>query len=191
MQHTLVAIVENKPGVLNRVASLFRRRNFNIASLTVGETDDPAISRMTIVVDTKTTKPHIVTENLYKLVNVIEVQDITGSPSVQRDLALIKVRADATCRAEVMQFSELYRVKIVHVARDSLILEMTGTPDEVDAFVEIMRPFGILEMVRTGAVAMESGTNGRALPASNGHANGHANGHKSHYIQPLADREGV
>jgi acetolactate synthase I/III small subunit len=95
MQHTLVAIVENKPGVLNRVASLLRRRNFNIASLTVGETEDPTVSRMTIVVDTKTTKPHIVTESLYKLVNVIEVRDITGQPSVQRDLVLLKVQTDA------------------------------------------------------------------------------------------------
>lgn len=188
MQHTLVAIVENKPGVLNRVASLFRRRNFNIASLTVGETEDPSVSRMTIVVDTQTTKPHIVTESLYKLVNVIEVRDITGQPSVQRDLALLKVQTDGSTRGEVMQFSELYRVKIVHVGRESLILEMTGTTDEVDTFIEIMRPYGIMEMVRTGAVAMERGS---SAPPIGSYSAEQRDGQKGHYITPLAEREGV
>ncbi|MDQ4078066.1 MAG: acetolactate synthase small subunit [Chloroflexota bacterium] len=184
MLHTLVAIVENKPGVLNRVASLFRRRNFNIASLTVGETENPDISRMTIVVDTKTTKPYIVTESLYKLVNVIEVRDLTERPSVQRDLVLLKVHTDSATRPEIMQFANLYHAKIVNVTRDCLMLEMTGAPNEVDNFVDIMRPFGIIEMVRTGAVAMEVGSNGHTR--SNGHAKGNG-----HYIRPIADREGV
>ena len=189
MQHTLVATVENKPGVLNRVASLFRRRNFNITSLTVGETENPAFSRMTIVVDTKTTKPHIVTENLYKLVNVIAVHDLTEEPSVQRDLVLVKVRADGTTRAELMQFATLYQAKIVSVAHDCLIMEMTGEPREVDNFMDIVQPFGIHEMVRTGVVAMARSTS-EPIAAANGHANG-ANGKNGHYIQPLAEREGV
>ena len=157
MLHTLVAIVENKPGVLNRVSSLFRRRNFNIASLTVGETENPNLSRMTIVVDTKKTKRHIVTENLYKMVNVIEVRDVSNQPSVQRDLVLLKVRTDMNTRAEIMQFSNLYHAKIVDVTHKSLMLEMTGVPSEVDRFINIMRPFGIIEMVRTGIVAMARG----------------------------------
>ncbi len=188
MQHTLVAIVENKPGVLNRVASLFRRRNFNIASLTVGETENPDISRMTIVVDTQTTKPYIVTESLYKLVNVIEVRDLTERTSVQRDLVLLKVETSAATRPEIMQFATLYHAKIVNVSRDCLMLEMTGSPDELDNFIDIMRPFGILEMVRTGAVAMEMGSTGYAPSHANG--NGHAKS-SGHYIEPKGDREGV
>lgn len=157
MLHTLVAIVENKPGVLNRVASLFRRRNFNITSLTVGETEDPTVSRMTIVVDTQKTKPYIVTENLYKMVNVIEVRDVTNRPSVLRDLVLLKVKTDVNTRPEIMQFTNLYNAKIVDVRHESLMLEMTGAPDEVDRFIHIVKPFGIIEMVRTGVVAMARG----------------------------------
>lgn len=160
MLHTLVATVENKPGVLNRVASLFRRRNFNIASLTVGETEDPAISRMTIVVDTQHTQPHIVTENLYKLVNVIQVEDLTERPSVIRDLVLVRVRADAASRQEIMQFSELFRARIVDIGRASLTLEMTGRPDKIDHFVHTLEPFGIQELIRTGVVAMARERNG-------------------------------
>lgn len=157
MLHTLVAIVENKPGVLNRVSSLFRRRNFNIASLTVGETEDPAVSRMTIVFDTQKTKPHIVTENLYKMVYVIEVRDVTNEPNVLRDLVLLKVKTNVNTRPEIMQFTNLYNAKIVDVRHESLMLEMTGAPDEVDRFIQIVKPFGIIEMVRTGIVAMARG----------------------------------
>ncbi len=196
MLHTLVATVENKPGVLNRVASLFRRRNFNISSLTVGETEDPGVSRMTIVVDTRTTKPHIVMANLYKLINVLEVRDLTAAQRVERDLALMKVRADVTTRGEVMQFAELYRAKIVSVAREWLILEMTGTAQEVENFVEIVQPFGLIEMVRTGVVAMECGSGSRSdlqqpTEQENAKAGAAPNGRASHYIQPLAEREGV
>jgi acetolactate synthase I/III small subunit len=186
MLHTLVAIVENKPGVLNRVASLFRRRNFNITSLTVGETENPSISRMTIVVDTKTTKPYIVTESLYKLVNVIEVRDLTAQPSVQRDLALLKVRTDDGARAEIMQFANLYHARIINVTLETLILEMTGDPAEIDNFISIMGHYGIVEMVRTGVVAMEAGSGG----ISHGYTNGQSQ-RTSHYVQPLTEREGV
>jgi acetolactate synthase-1/3 small subunit len=191
MLHTLVATVENKPGVLNRVASLLRRRNFNISSLTVGETENPAISRMTIVVDTATTKPHIVSANLYKLVNVIEVRDITTHNRVERDLALLKVRADATSRPEIMQFTELYRAKIVAVAHDALVLEMTGTPQEVGAFIEIIQPFGLLEMTRTGVVAMQYGTHDPATRQPTPAATTNGTKKSAHYVQPLAEREGV
>ncbi|OGO40783.1 MAG: acetolactate synthase small subunit [Chloroflexi bacterium RBG_16_57_9] len=158
MKHTLVALVEDKPGVLNRVASLFRRRNFNIESLTVGHTQEPGVSRMTIVVDSNRTNAEIVERNLYKLVNVIQVQDVTYSPSVIRDLALIKVKANTESRSEIMQLVNIYRAKIVDVAAESLIIEITGSEPKIESLVENLRPFGIIEMVRTGRVAMTRGS---------------------------------
>jgi acetolactate synthase I/III small subunit len=171
MEHTLVVLVEDKPGVLNRVASLFRRRAFNIESLTVGHTEQPGISRMTIVIDNDQTNVERVTANLYKLVNVIQVADLAEMPSVSRDLALIKVSVNSGNRAEVMQLVEVFRSRIVDVANDSLIVEITGDEDKINSFVEVLRPFGILEMVRTGVVAMARGV-APALPALNGYGNG-------------------
>ena len=171
MEHTLVVLVEDKPGVLNRVASLFRRRAFNIESLTVGHTEQPGISRMTIVIDGDQTNVERVTANLYKLVNVIQVADLAGKPGVSRDLALIKVGVKAANRSEVMQLVEVFRSRIVDVANDSLIVEITGDEDKINSFVEVLRPFGILEMVRTGLVAMARGV-ASALPALNGIGNG-------------------
>jgi acetolactate synthase-1/3 small subunit len=166
MQHTLVALVEDKPGVLNRVASLFRRRAFNIESLTVGHTEQVGISRMTIVVDSNQTNAERVIANLYKQVNIIQVADLAVSPIVSRDLALIKVSATPERRAEIMQLVEVFRARIVDVTNDSLIIEITGDEDKIDGFVEVMRPFGILEMVRTGIVAMARGV--VATPSLNG-----------------------
>jgi acetolactate synthase-1/3 small subunit len=157
MEHTLIALVEDKPGVLNRVASLFRRRAFNIESLTVGHTEKPGISRMTIVIDGDQTNVGRVTANLYKLVNVIQVDDLAGYPAISRDLALIKVGVNATNRSEVMQLVEVFRCRIVDVANESLVVEITGDEDKVNSFVDVLRPFGILEMVRTGVVAMGRG----------------------------------
>jgi acetolactate synthase I/III small subunit len=157
MQHTLVALVEDKPGVLNRVASLFRRRAFNIESLTVGHTEQPGISRMTIVVDSNQTNASRVTANLYKQVDVIQVADLADQPLVSRDLALIKVAACPERRSEIMQLVEVYRSRIVDVTNDSLIIEITGDEEKIDSFVEVLRPFGILEMVRTGVVALGRG----------------------------------
>jgi acetolactate synthase-1/3 small subunit len=171
MEHTLVVLVEDKPGVLNRVASLFRRRAFNIESLTVGHTEQPGISRMTIVIDGEQTNVERVTANLYKLVNVIQVADLVGLPAVSRDLALIKVSVNTVNRAEVMQLVEVFRARIVDVANDSLVVEITGAEDKINGFVDVLRPFGILEMVRTGVVAMARGI-GQALPALNGNGNG-------------------
>lgn len=175
MQHTLVALVEDKPGVLNRVASLFRRRAFNIESLTVGHTEQPGISRMTIVIDSNQTNAQRVTANLYKLVNVIQIRDLAELPTVSRDLALIKVAASPERRSEIMQLVEVYRARIVDVGNDSLIIEITGDEEKIDSLVEVLRPFGILEMVRTGTVAMARGV---ASVEVNGNGNG--NGYHGH-----------
>ena len=166
MNYTFIALVENKPGVLNRVASLFRRRNFNIESLAVGRTENPEVSRMTIVVDCPNDEvdAHKIEANLYKLVNVIDVQDVTHQPSVTRDLALIKVRIEPERRAEVSGLAEIFRAHIVDVAVDSVIVEITGTEDKIESMVEILRPFGIIEMVRTGVVSM---TRGATAPSAN------------------------
>ena len=173
MQNTLIALVENKPGVLNRVASLFRRRNFNIESLSVGQTEDPEISRMTIVVgdDVDARK---VEANLYKLVNVIDVQDVTNQAAVTRDLALIKVKCPPEKRMEVAGLADIFRAKIVDVAKRSVIVQIVGTEDKIEGLIELLRPHGILEMVRTGQVAMMRGTADgiRYSPGANG--NGHS-----------------
>jgi len=165
----LVALVENKPGVLTRVASLFRRRNFNIESLTVGHTDSPDISRMTIVVDATKTNAAMVERNLYKMVNIIDVQDVTQSPAVMRDLALIKVKIDGQTRFEVMQLIDVYRAKVVDICSDSMIVEVTGPEAKVKSLVDMLRPYGIIEMVRTGLVAMVRGSGyWSGMPPENG-----------------------
>jgi acetolactate synthase-1/3 small subunit len=156
----LVAWVEDKPGVLNRIASLFRRRAFNIESLTVGHTEEPGVSRMTIVVDGERTDTEKVVQNLYKLVNVIRVKDVTDQPAVLRDLALIKVRASNGQRSEVMQIVETFRARVVDLGLETLTVEVTGTEDKIDGLFEILQPFGVEEMVRTGRVAMVRGKNG-------------------------------
>jgi acetolactate synthase-1/3 small subunit len=157
-KHTLVALVENKPGVLNRVASLMRRRNFNIESLAVGTTEDPTISRMTIVIDASKTNAALVERNLYKLVNVIDVQDVTNLPTVVRELALIKVRvADAQHRGEIKQIADMFQSRVVDVARESLMIEVTGEEQKVDSILGVLQDYGILEVVRTGRIAMTRG----------------------------------
>lgn len=170
MQNTLIALVENKPGVLNRVASLFRRRNFNIESLNVGRTERPDQSRMTIVVDSENLDARKVEANLYKLVNVIDVQDVSNQPAVTRDLALIKVRAMPEQRAEVANLASIFRGNVVDVAPELVIVEITGTEDKVLSLVELLKPMGILELVRTGVVAMVrgAGTGVRHTPGANG-----------------------
>jgi acetolactate synthase-1/3 small subunit len=161
MDRTLVAWVEDKPGVLNRVASLFRRRAFNIESLTVGHTEEPGVSRMTIVVDGELTDTQKVVQNLYKLVNVIRVEDVTEQPAVYRDLALIKVRASNGRRSEVMQIVDTFRARVVDLGLETLTVEVTGTEDKIDGLYEILKPFGVTEMVRTGRVAMVRGKDGK------------------------------
>jgi acetolactate synthase-1/3 small subunit len=158
MKRTLIARVEDKPGVLNHVASLFRRRAFNIESLTVGHTETPGVSRMTIVVDSTRTDTEKVAQNLAKLVDVIRVDDVSDAPAVMRDLALIKVGTpDTRTRSELMQIVETFRARVVDVGLETLIVEATGTEEKIDGLVEVLRPFGIVEMVRTGRVAMVRG----------------------------------
>ncbi len=162
MKQTLIAIVEDKPGVLNRVASLFRRRNFNIESLAVGHSETPSISRMTIVTDEEELlRRNIVRSNLVKLVNVLHVDDVTDTPCIIRETALIKVGADATRRREVMDLAEMYRARIADVANDTMIVEVTGESDKIDTLLELLKPIGIVELMRTGKIAM---TRGRVTP---------------------------
>ena len=168
MRNTFVVYVDNKPGVLNRVASLVRRRAFNIESLTVGPTDQPMVSRMTVVVETDESGARRIESHLYKLVNVRRVDNITSVAAVSRDLAMIKVKATPETRSHLLQLVEVYRARVVDVAPGSLIVEITGTEDKIYSLAEVLRPFGILEMVRTGLVAMargeKSSTEGLAEP---------------------------
>jgi acetolactate synthase I/III small subunit len=158
--HTFVAYVEDLPGVLNRVSSLFRRRAFNIASLTVGRTDKEGISRMTVMLEADEDTARRLEANLYKLVNVLLVQDLTHAAAVERDLMLFKVRAQAEVRAQVLQLCEVFRARVIDVAPATLMIEATGTGDKLEGFLEVLRPFGIVEMVRSGGIAMTRGTEG-------------------------------
>ena len=157
---TFVVFVEDRPGVLNRVISLFRRRGYNIESLTVGRTEKPAVSRITLLVRADEDTIRILEANLYKLINVLHVEDMTHAPSMVRELALVKVRAPAERRAEVFQLCEAFRGRILNVAPDAVTMELTGATHKVDGLIEVLNPFGIIEMVRTGAVAMTRGISG-------------------------------
>jgi acetolactate synthase-1/3 small subunit len=160
MRHTIVAWMEDKPGVLSRVAGLFRRRNFNIESLTVGHSETPGISRMTFVVDGDDRQINQVQTQLFKLINVTAIQNVTREPTVVRELALIRVRAEHASRSEIIQLVDIYRASIVDVDIDSLMIQITGQQDRIDSLVKLLRNFGILEMVRTGQVAMVRGSGG-------------------------------
>jgi acetolactate synthase-1/3 small subunit len=150
--------VDNQPGVLNRVASLFRRRAFNIESLTVGHSHEPGMSRMTIVVDTDEYGARRLEANLYKLVPVRRVENLSSRPSIARDLALIKVSVNGETRVQVMQLVDIYRAKIIDISPDSLVIEATGNEGKIESFLEVLKPYGISELVRTGIVAMARGT---------------------------------
>src|SRR5713226_1415879 len=157
MLHTFAVYVDNKPGVLNRVASLFRRRAFNIESLTVGHTERPGLSRMTVVVETDEYGARRLEANLYKLVPVRRVENLSSRAQISRDLALIKVTAGGDTRAQVMQLVDVYRARVVDVSPESLVIEATGTEDKIDSLLEVLRPYGVIEMVRTGRVSMVRG----------------------------------
>ena len=156
--HTLVSLVQDEPGVLTRVAGLFRRRGFNIESLSVGHCERPGLSRMTIVVKGDDAEVDQVTRQLDKLINVVEVTDITHREMVARELALIKVAAHAEDRSEIMQIVDVYRAKIVDVATDALTVEVTGGEDKIDSLLRLLLPFGITEMARTGRTALTRGS---------------------------------
>jgi len=156
-RHILSILVENKPGVLARIAGLFARRAFNIQTLAVGPTDDPSISRITLTVDGALHPIDQVTKQLHKLVNVIKIRDLEPSATVARELALFKVATDGETRAEVMQFAEIFRGKVIDVSKRSVTLEITGDDEKIEAFERMVRPFGLIEMVRTGEVAVARG----------------------------------
>jgi len=156
MKHTISALVENKFGVLARVAGLFSGRGFNISSLAVGETKDPDISRMTIVVDDQG-EPRVmeqVEKQLNKLVDVIKIQDFTGQDYIDRELVLVKIKSSAGTRSEIIEIAQVFRARVVDVARSSLVLEITGAEDKIRAFLELLKHFGIRELVRTGKIAI-------------------------------------
>jgi acetolactate synthase-1/3 small subunit len=157
-RHTLIAIVLDKPGVLNRVSSLMRARNFNIDSLAVSHTDQPDISRMTITLHGDDVAVEQAAKQLYRLIDVLKVQDVTSEPTVGQELALVKVRATDSNRAEILKLVELSKGRVVDLAPESVIVEVTGPEEEVDAFVALVRTYGIKEVVRTGAVVMSRGS---------------------------------
>lgn len=157
-KHTLVALVEDKPGVLNRVASLFRRRSFNIQSLAVGASEQPGLSRMTIVAVGDSAQIEQVRKQLEKLINVVRVSDITEEDMVTRELALIKVKTTASTRSEIMQIVGVFRANIVDVAPGSVTVEVTGDEDKVNSLLDLLRDFGIKELSRTGRIALTRGS---------------------------------
>jgi acetolactate synthase I/III small subunit len=179
-KHTLIAYVEDVPGVLNRVASLFRRRNFNIDSLTVGRTEQPGVSRMTVVVDSTEAGARIVEANLYKLVNVLRVDDLTHKPSLSRELGLVKVKVTPQTRSEVLQLTDVFRARVVDVDEASIVIEVTGTPEKIGKFELVLKPYGIIEIVRTGSVAMARGHEALTANPPLVHATGGKEDHHAH-----------
>jgi acetolactate synthase-1/3 small subunit len=166
MSVTFVVLVADKPGVLTRVASLVRRRGFNIESLTVGHAGTPGMSRITLVVEADPGAAARIEAHLYRLVDVRSVQNVTNVPTVFRHLALIKVAASAESRSQVMQLVDVFRARVVDVAPDSLIIEITGVDEKIDGLLEILRPFGVLEVAKTGCLAMTRGAAARAAGAT-------------------------
>lgn len=159
-KHVLSIMVENRPGVLARISGLFARRGFNIDTLAVGPTEDPDVSRITLTLDGALHPIDQVTKQLHKLVNVIKIRDMEPEQTIARELALFKVQAQVENRAEIMQFAEIFRASIVDVSRRTLTIEVTGTSDKIEAFERMVRPHGLIEMVRTGEVAISRGRTG-------------------------------
>ena len=160
--HTITALVQDKPGVLNRVSSMFRRRGFNIASLAVGRSEIAGLSRMTFVVEGDDRVAEQVTKHLHKLIAVIKVSDISDQNIVSRELALIRVKSNVQARSEIMQIVDIFRANIVDVAAESLIVEVSGDQDKVDSLHELLRPFGVVEVMRTGTIALNRGRGAKA-----------------------------
>jgi acetolactate synthase-1/3 small subunit len=156
-KHILSILVENRPGVLTRIAGLFARRGFNIDTLAVGPTDDPSVSRITLTLDGAVHPIDQVTKQLHKLINVLKIRDLEPSETIARELALFKIAADGAGRSEVMQLCEIFRARIVDVSKRSLTAEVTGTAEKIEAFERLIRPFGLIEMARTGEIAISRG----------------------------------
>lgn len=162
MKRTLIALIEDTPAALNRVASTLRRRNFNIESVTFGQSESEGVARMTLVVDGALTPIDQVVRQLYRVTDLLKIQDVTEDPIVVRELALVKVKTNALTRPDIMQLVDVYRAKIVDVALNSLVIEITGPEAKVDSFISFLQEFGIMEIVRTGRVVM---VRGRSSPA--------------------------
>ena len=156
--HTLSVYVENRPAVLSRVAGLFSRRGYNIHSLAVAPTDNSAFSRMTIVVDSSTTPLEQITKQLHKLINVIKITELDTATSVERELMLVQVEAEGEARAQIIEMADIFRSKVLDVGVDTLTIECTGSPEKLDALAELLRPYGVVELVRTGRVAIARGS---------------------------------
>jgi acetolactate synthase-1/3 small subunit len=156
-KHILSILVENKPGVLTRITGLFARRGFNIDTLAVGPTDDERFSRITLTLDGAVHSIDQVNKQLHKLVNVLKIRDLAPEETLARELALFKIAADGTSRAEVMQICEIFRGKVVDVSKRSVTIEVTGTFEKIEAFERLVRPFGLIEMARTGEIAISRG----------------------------------
>ena len=171
-KHTVVALVQDRPGVLNRCVSLFRRRGFNIESLAVGHSETPGVSRMTLVVEAEDVEQ--VVKQLYRLIEVLKVSDVTDDPTVEREMVMVKIHAPPQTRHEVVALTSVFDAKIVDVGVNTMIIEMSGTPSKVENFVEVIRPFGVKEMMRTGRIAMVRGAHTHQAPAD---AADHGNGH--------------
>ncbi len=154
-KHTIVALVQDRPGVLSRVAGLVRRRGYNIESLAVGHSETPGVSRMTLVVESEDVEQ--VVKQLYRLIEVLKVSDVTEDPTVEREMVLIKLHAPTSVRAEIVALLNLFGAKAVDVGVNTMIIEMTGTPSKVENFIDVVRPYGVKEMMRTGRIAMVRG----------------------------------
>ncbi len=163
-KRTLVAIVEDHPGVMSRIVSLFRRRGFNIAEIAVGPTETPNVSRITLVVDASNVEIDQVIKQFYKLIEVLKVVDLTDEPAIERELVLIKVTATKDTRSEIMQMVSIYNGTIVDVTRNMLIIEATGSVEKMESLIALLRPYGIKELARTGRVAMARGAGGIMVP---------------------------
>jgi acetolactate synthase-1/3 small subunit len=188
--HTLIAHVEDKPGVLARIASLFRRRGYNIASLTVGRTAEPGVSRLTLVVDADDDTARRIEANLYKLVNVLLVEDVTFGASVARELALVKVRATAETRPRVLQICEVFGARVLDMMPEILTIELTSTHDKIDDLVGVLAAEGVIEMVRTGVVAMTRGER-TTIPQSKSHLNEPPDSPEAPESQDSTDSQGA
>ncbi len=170
--HTIVALVQDKPGVLNRVSSMFRRRGYNISSLTVGHSEMADLSRMTFVVEGDDATVEQVTKQLYKLIDVVRVLEMSEDEIVAREMALIKVRATAQTRSEIIQIVDIFRANIIDVSPESLIIEVTGDEDKIDSLYDLLKTFGVRELMRTGRVAMTRGAGATAQDNGRNGANG-------------------
>jgi acetolactate synthase I/III small subunit len=170
-KHTIVALVQDRPGVLSRVVGLVRRRGYNIESLAVGHSETPGVSRITLVVEWEDVEQ--VVKQLYRLIEVLKVSDVTNDPTVEREMALMKIHAPSAKRAEIVALAEVFEAKIVDVGVSTMVIEMTGSPAKVQNFIDVIKPFGVKEMMRTGRIAMVRGARGHnaeEFVEGNGHA---------------------